>query len=70
MSEAAPPFPLAATAMAPLRTAAETQGLGDFTPLWSGQSAKLGRTKGAGDLTRDLASETLAITQGITFRKS
>jgi nitronate monooxygenase len=65
ISEAAPLFPRAATAMAPLRTAAETQDLDDFTPLWSGQSAKLGRTKGAGDLTRDLASETLAIIQGI-----
>lgn len=31
-----PPFPLASGALAPLRQAAEAQGLDDFSPLWSG----------------------------------
>jgi nitronate monooxygenase len=59
ISEIAPAFPLAATALAPLRAAAERQGSGDFSPLWSGQAAALGRAIGAGELTRKLASETL-----------
>lgn len=36
---AAPAFPLATAALAPLRAAAESRGLGDFTPLWAGQAA-------------------------------
>jgi nitronate monooxygenase len=39
MSDAAPAFPLATAAIAPLRAAAEAQGSGDFSPLWSGQNA-------------------------------
>ena len=39
MSTAAPAFPLAASAIAPLRAKAEAQGSGDFSPLWSGQNA-------------------------------
>ncbi|SFR41430.1 nitronate monooxygenase [Marinobacter gudaonensis] len=35
----APPFPLATGAIAPLRTAAEAAGSGDFSPLWCGQNA-------------------------------
>lgn len=38
MSAAAPAFPLAGSALAPLRTAAEKTGRTDFTPLWSGQN--------------------------------
>ena len=38
MSPVAPAFPLAGTAMAPLRKAAETRGSSDFSPLWSGQN--------------------------------
>jgi nitronate monooxygenase len=65
ISEAAPLFPHAATSMAPLRTAAETLGSDDFTPLWSGQSARLGRAKSTSNLTRGLASDTLAKPQGV-----
>ena len=36
---AAPLFPLATGAIAPLRAKAEAQGSGDFSPLWSGQDA-------------------------------
>lgn len=54
----APPFPLAATALAPIRQAAEAKGLGDFSPLWAGQAVGLGREGGAAELTRALVRET------------
>jgi nitronate monooxygenase len=57
MSQDAPAFPLAATSVAPLRAKGEAGGSGDFTPLWSGQAAALGRELPAGDLTRKLAAE-------------
>jgi nitronate monooxygenase len=52
-----PDFPLAAGAVAPLRAAAERQGAADFTPLWSGQAAPLGRAMPARTLTVTLAQE-------------
>ncbi len=55
----APAFPLATSAIAPLRAKAEAQGLGDFTPLWSGQNATGCREIPAGDLTRELAAKLL-----------
>ena len=62
-----PPFPLAGAAVAPLRAQAEPTGSADFTPLWSGQAARLGRLLSAGDLTRRLAQETLAkLAAGLT----
>jgi nitronate monooxygenase len=51
---AVPPFPLAATALAPLRARAEAAGSGDFSPLWAGQAAALATTTSAEDLTRSL----------------
>ncbi|MCB1777039.1 MAG: nitronate monooxygenase [Candidatus Competibacteraceae bacterium] len=39
LSTAAPDFPFATSAITPLRTHAESQGRGDFSPLWSGQNA-------------------------------
>ena len=61
MSSSAPPFPLASSAVAPLRTKTEGTGSRDFMNLWSGQAARLAR-RGvpAGELTRTLASEALA----------
>ena len=59
MSDVAPEFPLAAGALAPLRAKAEAQGSGDFSPMWAGQAAALGRALPAGDLTRALAAEAL-----------
>ncbi len=53
LSEAAPAFPLATAAIAPLRAAAEAQGLSDFTPLWSGQNASSARNESATDITRE-----------------
>ncbi|MFD1141797.1 NAD(P)H-dependent flavin oxidoreductase [Larkinella insperata] len=59
LSDAAPAFPLAGGALAPLRSKAEPTGSSDFTSLWSGQAARLGRELPAGDLTRLLAEEAL-----------
>jgi nitronate monooxygenase len=61
LSDLAPQFPLATGALVPLRAKAEADGSGDFTPLWSGQAAALGRAMPAGDLTRVLADEALGI---------
>jgi nitronate monooxygenase len=60
ISDVAPEFPLAAGALAPLRAKAEAQGSGDFSPLWAGQAAALGRAMPAGQLTKTLAAEALA----------
>jgi nitronate monooxygenase len=60
MCDDAPAFPLAANATGPLRTAAEQHGSGEFSPLWSGQAASLGREMPAADLTRRLAADALA----------
>ena len=59
MSDVAPAFPLAAGALAPLRARAEAKGSGDFSPMWAGQAASLGRSLPAGELTRALAAEAL-----------
>jgi nitronate monooxygenase len=60
MSDVAPEFPLAAATLAPLRAKSETAGSADFTPLWSGQAAPLGRELPAAELTKTLATEALA----------
>ncbi|MGH8740102.1 MAG: nitronate monooxygenase, partial [Burkholderiales bacterium] len=52
MSSAAPAFPLATAALAPLRAAAESRGSGDFSPLWAGQNASGCRRIPAAELTR------------------
>jgi nitronate monooxygenase len=49
-------FPLAATAVAPLRARAEGLGSGDFSPLWAGQNATGCKEVPAADLTRALAA--------------
>jgi nitronate monooxygenase len=56
MSPLAPDFPLASTALAPLRAAAERAGRGDFSPLWAGQNATGCRDVPAAEITRALAS--------------
>jgi len=60
MSDLAPEFPLASGAVTPMRSRSEAAGSADFTPLWSGQAARLSRELPAGDLTRRLAAEALA----------
>lgn len=56
ISAAAPEFPLATAAIAPLRAKAEAQGSGDFSPLWSGQNATGCREVPAAELVRGLAA--------------
>jgi nitronate monooxygenase len=55
ISQVAPGFPLATAAIAPLRSKAESQGSGDFTPLWSGQNASSCKSINAAELTLELA---------------
>lgn len=55
LNAAAPAFPLAGAAIAPLRAKAEGLGRGDFSPLWAGQNASGCREVAAADLTRALA---------------
>ncbi|MFL6354269.1 MAG: NAD(P)H-dependent flavin oxidoreductase, partial [Bryobacteraceae bacterium] len=59
MSNVAPEFPLAAHAVAPLRSQSEAIGLEDFVPLWSSQAAHLAREVSASELTKQLAADTL-----------
>jgi nitronate monooxygenase len=54
LSPVAPQFPLAAAAILPLRAKAESQGSGEFSPLWAGQNASGCRAIPAADLTRAL----------------
>ena len=61
MNPHAPEFPQAADALAELRKAAERNGSGDFSPLWSGQSARMCRDIPAGQLTRTLATDALSL---------
>lgn len=56
ISSAAPDFPLATSAIAPLRARAEAAGSSDFSPLWSGQNATGCKPIAAADLTRELAA--------------
>jgi len=61
----APAFPRAAPALAPLRAHAEQRGSTDFTSLWSGQAAALGREMPAAELTRTLWAEASAVASRI-----
>ena len=56
MNTNAPQFPFASTAIAPLRTIAESQGKGDFSPLWAGQNTLGCQEVSAAELTRNLCS--------------
>lgn len=55
ISPAAPPFPLAGSALAPLRAKAESQGSTDFSPLWAGQNVSGCQEISAAKITRALA---------------
>ena len=52
----APDFPLAATAIFALRSAAEKRGVGDFTSMWAGQNARACVDMSAAALTQQLAA--------------
>ncbi len=60
ISPDAPAFPHSATALGPLKAAAEKLGKVDFTNLWAGQAVRLGREMPAAELTRALAGAALA----------
>ena len=60
ISPDAPAFPHSATALAPLKAAAEKLGRVDFTNLWAGQALRLGREMPAAELTRQLAASAQA----------
>ncbi len=57
MSDRAPAYPTAGRALAPLKAKAEAAGSSDFSLLWAGQAASLGREMGSGDLTQQLAAD-------------
>lgn len=57
ISPAPPAFPLATAAIAPLRAKGESQGSGNFSPLWSGQNASGCKEVPAAELTRQLAAD-------------
>jgi nitronate monooxygenase len=56
LSDAAPAFPLATAAIAPLRAAAEKAGRSDFTSLWCGQNAGACRSASAAAITQALVA--------------
>ncbi|MEJ7668916.1 MAG: nitronate monooxygenase [Casimicrobiaceae bacterium] len=56
ISTAAPAFPLATSAVAPLRAKAESRSSGDFSPLWSGQNASGCKEVPAAQLTREFGA--------------
>ncbi|MBP8271141.1 MAG: nitronate monooxygenase [Sphaerotilus sp.] len=55
LNDAAPRFPLATAAIAPLRAEAERRGCSDFSPLWAGQRADRCREVPAAQLMQELA---------------
>jgi nitronate monooxygenase len=59
MSDVAPPFPYAATLVAPLRAASERAGSLDYMQLWAGQAAGLAQSMPADQFTRKLAADVL-----------
>src|SRR5262249_10735375 len=60
VSPDAPAFPHAATALGPLKAAAEKLGKVDFTNLWAGQAGRMGPEMPAAELTGVLAGGALA----------
>jgi nitronate monooxygenase len=59
IADVVPEFPTAGVHNRQLRVHAEAAGRTDFTALWSGQAARLGRALPAGEVTKQLAQETL-----------
>ncbi|WEX10065.1 nitronate monooxygenase family protein [Chelativorans sp. AA-79] len=64
ISAEAPAFPLATTAVMPLRKAAEGSGSGDFSPLWAGQAAALAKPMPAKELTTSIMQDAAALLRG------
>jgi nitronate monooxygenase len=70
LSPDAPAFPTAGGAVQPLRARAESQGSGDFTNQWAGQSARLSPRLPAGELTKALADDALKRLERLTRSSS
>ncbi|MBI3524891.1 MAG: nitronate monooxygenase [Betaproteobacteria bacterium] len=64
MNDAVQEFPLATAALSPIKD--KTEGLGDFIPLWAGQSAALGRDGAAGAFTTALAADTQRLLKNLS----
>lgn len=62
----APEFPGAAAGMAPLRAKAEAAGSGEFSPLWSGQGARLATPMPAGEFTRHVMAQAEALRRSLS----
>ncbi|WCM27543.1 nitronate monooxygenase [Sphingomonas sp. QA11] len=60
VNDTAPPFPYASAALAPLRAHAESEGRGDYSPLWSGQGVALASADSAAALTDRLGNAALS----------
>lgn len=58
LSDVAPVFPTAGASLGPLKAKAEQSGVADFSSLWAGQSARLGREISSRELTQKLAVST------------
>ncbi len=69
MNSAAPAFPLATGACAPLRAAFEKSGATDFSPLWAGEAGALAREEDAGELTRRLWREACDLMSALAARR-
>jgi nitronate monooxygenase len=65
LSPGAPPFPLAAGPLLPLRAAAEPEGSADFSAHLAGQAAPLARALPAAELTRALVHEAAELARGL-----
>jgi nitronate monooxygenase len=61
ISEAAMPFPYAATLISPLRAASEKMHSADYMQMWSGQAAGLVNAMPADQFTRKLAEDALSL---------
>ncbi|HMP63367.1 MAG TPA: nitronate monooxygenase family protein [Phenylobacterium sp.] len=64
LSDLAPPFPLAASALAPLRAQAPE----GFGPLWSGQAAALAQSESAEAITTRIAREAAGVLARLSGR--
>jgi nitronate monooxygenase len=66
-SDAALPFPYAASLTLPLRVASEKARSTEYMQMWAGQAASLGETMGAEQLTRTLTATALEYLDALAF---
>ena len=61
-----PDYPLIRGLAGPLGAAAAKAGSDDFSTMWAGQAAALGRDMGAGELVKKLIDEAEAVLVKLT----